>query len=102
MNLIIKSKLVNWKAITGGYGLTGFLSTIPHLPLLLSIFKLIYAQALLNYTLNSFILKENIIYKIILLKNTNTSQTLVLLIQKILKFGPDPSYCAYLLKTGFA
>ena len=24
---IIKSKLINWKAITGGYRLTGFLST---------------------------------------------------------------------------
>ena len=37
VNLIIKSKPVNWKPITGDYWSTGFLST---LPLLLSILRL--------------------------------------------------------------
>ena len=61
MNLIIKSKPVNWKAITGGYQLTGFLAQIPQLLLLLCILRLIYTQALLNYSLKIFILKEKMI-----------------------------------------
>ena len=42
--------------------LTEISSATPLLPLLLSILRLIYTQALLNYTLNSFILKEKMVF----------------------------------------
>ena len=65
MNLIIKSKLVNRKAITGGYWLTGILSKNATSTIIIGTPKL-------QGTLNSLILKGNMIFKMILPKNAET------------------------------
>jgi len=50
VNLILKSKPVNWKAITGSYWLTGFCVQVQHLSLIMSVLTLMYVQVLLKYT----------------------------------------------------
>jgi len=73
VNLIIKSKPVNWKPKTSGYR---FLSTNTTFTIIIVYLKINYIQALLNYTLNIFILKEKMVYKLMLAKNAGTSKIL--------------------------
>ena len=49
---------------------------------------LFYTQALLNYTLNIFILKEKMVYKIMNTKNARTLQIVGAFSIKIVKFKP--------------
>ena len=40
VNLILKLNLVNWKAITGRYQLTGYCVQVQHLSLIISVFNI--------------------------------------------------------------
>ena len=54
VNLILKLIPVNWKAISGGYQLTGFCVLVQHPSLIMSDLSLIliHTQVLLKYTAN--------------------------------------------------